>query len=129
MTIEHAIPLVAEVSMMLIMIGVALLSTFADVFYLLRKPLLSATALFSIAFVPVAAHLTGLAYDRQVDVSPLTVTRIVATSMLLPLLAGVSVRRLAPALADRVAAPLSTAGALLLIIAFVPVLFGAPSRR
>ena len=93
-----------------------------------RRPyvigLLSAAALFSIVFVPVATHLAGLVVGRPIDVAPLTVAKIVATSILLPLVAGVAVGRLAPAFAARFAAPLSSAGTVLLILAFVPVLFG-----
>ena len=83
-----------------------------------------AAALFSIVFVPVAAHLAGLVVGRPIDVSPLTVARIVATSILLPLVAGVVVGRLKPALAARLAAPLSAAGTIVLLLAFIPVLFG-----
>jgi BASS family bile acid:Na+ symporter len=93
-----------------------------------RRPyvigLLTAAALFSIVFVPVAAHLAGLVAGRPVEVSPLTVAKIVATSILLPLVAGVAVGRFAPALAARIAGPLSAAGTILLILAFVPVLIG-----
>jgi BASS family bile acid:Na+ symporter len=188
MTLAQAIPLVVQVSMMLIMFAVALEGSFADIAYLWRKPgllvrsllamnvamplfavalaalfdlkqavavvlfglalapvppilpkkelkaggrqpyvlgLLSASALFSIVFVPAAAHLAGLVYHRPVDITPLTMARIVATSMLLPLLAGLATRRLGPRLAARAAAPLSIAGTLLLVLAFLPVLFGA----
>jgi BASS family bile acid:Na+ symporter len=55
-------------------------------------------------------------------VSPATVAGIVATSVLLPLAAGVGLRRLAPAFAEAIAKPLSIAATVLLIVAFVPVL-------
>ena len=80
------------------------------------------TGVLSIVFVPLAARLLGEAFGRSVNVSPVTIARIVTTSILLPLLAGVGLRKLSATLADRIARPLSVFGTLLLIVAFVPVL-------
>lgn len=80
------------------------------------------TALLSIVFVPVATHLLGQWFDRPVQVSAATVARIVITSMLLPLGAGLLLRRLAPSFALTASRPLSIAGSALLIVAFLPVL-------
>jgi BASS family bile acid:Na+ symporter len=184
-TVAQLIPLVAQVSMALIMFAVGLEGSFDEVGYLLRRPgllvrsllamnivmpvfalalavlfdlnhvlevtlfalalapvppilpnkqlkagghrsyvigLLIASALFSVAFVPAAAHIAGLLVGRTIDVSPLVVGKIVATSMLLPLLAGVCVRLAAPALAARIARPLSLLGTVLLVLVFVPIL-------
>jgi BASS family bile acid:Na+ symporter len=83
---------------------------------------LIATALFAIVFVPAATELVGRIFGRSVHVSTATVARIVAVSMLLPLLAGLVVRRLVPSFAERIAAPLSKLATVLLVIAFLPVL-------
>lgn len=83
---------------------------------------LVATGVLSIVFVPLVARLLGEAFGRPVNVSPVTIARIVTTSILLPLLAGVGLRKLSATVADRIARPLSVFGTLLLIVAFVPVL-------
>jgi len=84
--------------------------------------LLTSTALVSIAYVPLVATLLGDLFHRPVDVSVGRVTAIVATSMLLPVLAGMAVRRLAPALARRIDKPLSMLATLVLVAACVPIL-------
>jgi len=84
--------------------------------------LMVATALLSILFVPVVATLLGKIFGRPVHVVPGDVAKIVLTSILLPLLAGVCVKRLSRAAASRIARPLSIIASLLLVAAFVPVL-------
>jgi BASS family bile acid:Na+ symporter len=85
--------------------------------------LVSASALVSIVFVPLVATLLGRAFGRPVQVSIGTIAWIVATSILLPIVGGVLVRRLAPGAAARLAHPLSAVATVLLVVAFVPVLF------
>ena len=85
---------------------------------------LVATALLSVVFVPAAAALLGGAFGRPVHVSPVEVAKIVATSILLPLLAGICLRRLSASLADAIARPLTIFGTVLLVVAFIPVLIG-----
>jgi bile acid:Na+ symporter, BASS family len=80
------------------------------------------TGLLSIVFVPLVSHLIGEAFGHPVRVSPLTIAKIVVTSILAPLLAGICLRRLSAAIADRIAGPLSIFGTALLIAAFIPVL-------
>lgn len=84
---------------------------------------LAVTALFSIVFVPAAAEILGQVFDRPVHVSAGAVAGIVATSMLAPLIAGVVFSSLAPSAANRIARPLSIFAIVLLVIAFLPVLF------
>jgi len=88
--------------------------------YVLR--LLAVAALVSIVFVPAIAALLGHAFGRPAHVAVGTVAKIVATSVLLPLILGSLLRRLAPVFAERIAKPLSTAATVLLVAAFVPVL-------
>jgi BASS family bile acid:Na+ symporter len=47
---------------------------------------------------------------------------VVVISILAPLAAGTAVKRLAPAMGQRLAGPLSTAGTVLLVVAVLPVL-------
>lgn len=88
--------------------------------YVLR--LLAAAALVSIVFVPAMTALLGHAFGRPVHVGVGTVTKIVVTSVLLPLLLGYGLRRVAPAFAQRIAGPLSITATVLLLVAVVPVL-------
>jgi len=84
--------------------------------------LLVLTALVAIVYVPVAAHVLGRVFDRPIDVDPLRVAGIVGTSMLLPVLAGMLLRRVAPALAGRIDHPLSLAATGVLVVALIPIL-------
>lgn len=84
--------------------------------------LLAITALVSIVYVPAAVELLGRAFNRPVHAPVAGVAKIVAMSVLLPLVLGMLVRRFAPAVAERIARPLSIAGMALLVIAFLPVL-------
>jgi bile acid:Na+ symporter, BASS family len=84
--------------------------------------LLAISALVSVVFVPVALDVLGRVFARPAHVPMGAVAWIVATSVLAPLGAGILVRRLAPSVASKVARPLSIAGTLLLVVAFLPVL-------
>jgi BASS family bile acid:Na+ symporter len=84
--------------------------------------LLVLSALLAIVFVPLALEVLGRLFDRQAHMPMGAVARVVATSVLLPLAAGVIVRRFAPAFTARIARPLSIAGTVLLVAAFLPVL-------
>ena len=86
--------------------------------------LLTTTALISIVYVPLAAWLVGRAFHRPVDVSPLNVATIVATSMVLPALAGMAVHRWMPALARRIARPLSILATAVLGLACIAIVVG-----
>src|SRR5882672_11960266 len=75
------------------------------------------TALLSIIFVPAATELLNRTFGRNLDVSPSKVATIVATSLLVPLFAGVCVRRWLPSVAQKLARPLSILGTVLLVVA------------
>lgn len=83
------------------------------------------TAVFSIVFIPVAVHVIGWALGRSLDVPMGALVRIVATSLLLPLAAGVAIRAAAPGWAERIAPKLAVASGALLLVALVPMLFAA----
>jgi bile acid:Na+ symporter, BASS family len=86
--------------------------------------LLATAALFAIVFVPLAAHLVALIFGRILSVPVATVAKIVSVSILVPLVAGVFFRRIAPGAADMLARPLSLLAGLVLAVAAVPVLIG-----
>ena len=76
--------------------------------------LLVTAALLGIVFVPLAVNIAGWAFAREAHIATTTVARIVAISVLLPLGAGIVVRRLVPALAARIAGPISVGATVLL---------------
>lgn len=84
--------------------------------------LLIAAGLFAIVFIPAALELIGLVFKVPVRLSAIAVARIVGMTVLLPLGAGIALKALVPALAERVARPLSLAATVMLFAALLPVL-------
>jgi len=87
--------------------------------------LLVATALLAIVFIPIILEV----FER-VTLIPLGITmnsiasRVLAT-IVVPLLLGILIRAFLPKIAERVARPLSLIGGGLLLLGFLPVLFGS----
>ena len=65
--------------------------------------LLTAAALLAIIFIPVAVDVLGRIFGRPAHISLAVITQLVLTTVLVPLAAGIAVRHLAPALAERIA--------------------------
>jgi BASS family bile acid:Na+ symporter len=84
--------------------------------------LLAVSALSSIVFVPAAAAFIGRIFGQEVQTAPSKIAFIVVTSLLAPLVLGIVVGRIAPSFAKKIAKPLSIAGTVLLVVAFLPVL-------
>jgi bile acid:Na+ symporter, BASS family len=84
--------------------------------------LLATAALLSIVFVPAAAAFIGWIFGEEVRTLPSAIARIVGTSLLGPIVAGIVIERLAPAFAARIARPLSLLATAVLVVAFLPVL-------
>lgn len=84
--------------------------------------LLVSVALVAIVFVPVVAEAVGHAFGRPTRVTAGQVGTIVATSILLPVVAGLAAGRFAPAFAKRAAKPLTLAASVALGVACIPVL-------
>ena len=84
--------------------------------------LLTTTALVSIVYIPLAAALLERSFHVQIDVSVPRIVKIVATSMLLPVLAGMAVRHWAPAFARRIDKPLSIVATVVLVAACIPIM-------
>jgi BASS family bile acid:Na+ symporter len=84
--------------------------------------LLAIAALVAIIFVPAALEVLARAFDRPLNLPAASVARVVGTTVLVPLAAGMVVRRLAPAAAARLAGPVGTGAFVILLLAIVPVL-------
>lgn len=84
--------------------------------------LMVAAGLLAILVVPVGAELMASSFGVEVDVPMGPTASIVSTTVLLPVLAGLVVRRLAPGAADRLAGPVAKLAGLLLVVAALPVL-------
>jgi BASS family bile acid:Na+ symporter len=84
--------------------------------------LLVAASVLSIFFVPFALDVFEWAFNVPLDISSLKIARTVGLTVLLPLAAGLVLRQLAPALADRIAKPIGVVASVLLIAGVVVVL-------
>jgi len=86
--------------------------------------LLVAAAVLSIIIIPISLKIfekiTGVPLGMQAG----TVAVLVLTTILLPLLVGMAVRKIAPAIADRAAKPIAVLASVLLLLCALPVLIG-----
>jgi len=82
-----------------------------------------ACGVFAIVLIPIAMQLMEAIARVPMQMSAGAVARVVLTSILIPLLIGIAVRRLVPSIAPRVAKRIAAIGSVLLILAFLPVLF------
>jgi bile acid:Na+ symporter, BASS family len=85
--------------------------------------LMAAVALLSIVIVPLLVALIGRYLGPSFSLSPLRIAGVIAATVLLPLTAGVAVRALRPALADRIELPASLVGTVILRLATLALLF------
>jgi BASS family bile acid:Na+ symporter len=85
--------------------------------------LLVAAALVSIVLVPLALELLGREAGIEMHMPIAKVTSVVLLSVVVPLVLGVLVRRFMRDFAERIAHPVSIVATILLVAAFVPVLF------
>jgi BASS family bile acid:Na+ symporter len=84
--------------------------------------LLAVAGLIAIVYVPAALALLGRIFGRPVHADAAVVAKIVASSILVPLLAGLAVGPLSPAFAAKAAKPIGIVAMLLLVVAALPVL-------
>lgn len=87
--------------------------------------LLVAVSVLAVVWTPLVLEIIGWTFAVSLHISPLTVTRIVFLTVLLPLGIGVWVRERAPDLAERIVRVAAAIATTLLIVGSVPVLFGA----
>jgi BASS family bile acid:Na+ symporter len=78
--------------------------------------LMATAALLAILYIPVAIDLIGRYFDRPFAMSPGAVAKVVVGSILIPLAAGVVVRRNAPAFAARIARPIALIAGIVLLV-------------
>jgi BASS family bile acid:Na+ symporter len=86
--------------------------------------LLMISALVSIVAVPASIALIGRVFGHEIDVPVTAVLKVVAITVLVPLILGTVVRRIAPR-AQGLAKPLSAAGSVVLLVALIPILVRA----
>lgn len=84
--------------------------------------LLVGAAIVSIVFVPLVIELVGRIFGIDMHEPIDKVTSIVMISVVIPLVAGIALRRFAPTFAERIASPISIFATVLLSIAVLPVL-------
>jgi BASS family bile acid:Na+ symporter len=84
--------------------------------------LLVAAALAAIVVVPVAIEVLGWLFRREAHIGPGAVGRIVGVTVLLPLAAGMAVRRLVPGMAEDVTFWVARLGNVLLLAGLLAVL-------
>jgi BASS family bile acid:Na+ symporter len=87
--------------------------------------LLVAIGLLAIVTVPVTVTWFANAFDRTANIAPFAVAKIVLTSVLAPLAAGIALRRWLPALAQRIARPVSLLGPILLLASALPLAYAS----
>jgi bile acid:Na+ symporter, BASS family len=91
--------------------------------------LMAVVSVLAIVVVPLWVQLLGLYADRQLRMPPVAIAKVVVVMTILPLITGVIVRTLLPAVAARLEKParlvstvLLVGGAAVLLIAAVPVI-------
>ncbi len=84
-----------------------------------------AIAALAALFIPLAVELLGLTFQRPLHISPWPIASLVLATVLAPLVAGILVRRLAPALAARFARPAAHIASIVLALGFLAVLVTA----
>lgn len=87
--------------------------------------LLVAASMAAVVLVPLAIAVLGRLFQREVYLGIASVTTTVGVTVVLPLLAGLAVRRLRPGLAERVAPWLSRVATLVLVAGVLPLLVAA----
>jgi BASS family bile acid:Na+ symporter len=84
--------------------------------------LLTAMSVLSILVVPLAVTLTGALLNTGTRMPVAKVAPIVLTSIIVPLLAGILIRRFWPGIAERVAPWTARIAVVLLVVAMIPIL-------
>jgi Predicted Na+-dependent transporter len=83
---------------------------------------LAATSLLAIITVPLSVWAVGRLFSLSVEVRPRSIAVLVGTSVLLPLIVGIGVRRVLPGVTARIARPTTLIASVLLVVSFIPIL-------
>lgn len=79
-------------------------------------------ATLSIVFIPLAVHLIGVYFHRPFAMGPVAVAKLILTSVLLPIAAGMLFERISPALAKSIAKPVGLVAKIMLMLGFLAIL-------
>jgi bile acid:Na+ symporter, BASS family len=85
--------------------------------------LLVAVSLLSIVIVSLGPELLGWALGHDLNVEPMAIAKVMLTSVLLPLFAGIIVRYLATSFADRSTGMIVKIAGIMLLLSLIPILF------
>lgn len=85
--------------------------------------LMVAACLFSLVMIPLTLTLLEKLLDKPVEISMPAILIAVLTTVFAPLLLGIAIRYLAPALAEKTAGWVARIAQILLIISVLPILF------
>jgi BASS family bile acid:Na+ symporter len=86
--------------------------------------LLVTAAVLSVVVIPLSMEVLAAITGVSLVMPARSVAALVLTTILAPLVAGIAVRRFAPANADRVAGPIAVLASVLLIVSALPIVIG-----
>jgi BASS family bile acid:Na+ symporter len=86
---------------------------------------LTAFSVLAIVIVPLWAYAAARLYGRPLAISAATIAGIVTSTVVVPIAAGVAVRRFLPTLAARLDRPVAVAGVVLIAVATLVLVGGA----
>jgi len=90
--------------------------------------LMVTAASLSIALIPLATYLLGKYFHKPFAMGPGAVAKLIVPTVLVPIAAGVLFRAWAPAIAKRIAHPLTRIAGIMLLLGVVCILaFAAPA--
>ena len=81
-----------------------------------------AFTIIAVGFIPLALFLLNRVTGIALQMSPAAIWTLVLWSLLVPLVAGVFIHQIAPAVAGRAAEPVANVGSIVLLIAVIPIL-------
>src|SRR6185436_10129938 len=81
-----------------------------------------AFTIIAVGFIPLALYLLNRLTGIALQMSPAAIWTLVLWSLLVPLVAGVFIHQIAPAVAGRAAEPVANVGSIVLLIAVIPIL-------
>lgn len=87
--------------------------------------LLVAAAVPAIVVIPITMKIFAPLTDVPLHVPLLSIATLVFSTILAPLLIGISARRLMPSFAERAARPVGAVAAVLLVLVVLPILFAS----
>ncbi|MEP7275506.1 MAG: Na+-dependent transporter [Betaproteobacteria bacterium] len=89
--------------------------------------LMATIGLLSVVIVPLAVHVLGALFGREIEMPFSTIAMIVFKTIVAPLLAGIVVRAFLPTVADRIVGPIAMIAKVLLAGAVLALLAGSLS--